>query len=281
MKLSIIAIAIAAASMTGAAQAELKVSGDVTVSYQEDGTGGSSSFDGAGTEVIFDASQKVGNLTVFGSATANIGGTGSTVTADDVFLGLKGAFGTVKIGDTDNGCDTVDTGWVADDVFISHDSGGCAGSDTSNVTYSNTRGAMTYAASVSPEDSADNFAVGIKGKMGPVTASFGYENGDLDGDATTSDVDNVVLGLSGNYGPVAVGVRMNQMDGGDTDFGYTAQYAAGANKFYAGFGDVTDQDSKYLGYNRSIGKNTIAVIEWTDKDKLVDNQVAVGLKHSF
>ena len=280
MKLSIIAIAIAAASMTGAVQAELKVSGDVTVSYQDDGTHGPASFDGAGTEVIFDASEKVGNVTIFGSATANIGGTGSTVTADDVFVGVKGAFGTVKAGDTDNGCDAVDTGWVADDVFISHESGGCKGDDKSNLVYSNTRGAVTYAVSASPKDSADNFAVGIKGKMGPVTASLGYENGNLD--ASSSDVDNVVLGLSGNYGPVALGIRANQLDGGDTDVGYTAQYSTGANKFYLGVGDVADLDTTFLGYTRSIGKNTIAVVEWVDNDNVTpDDKFAVGIKHSF
>ena len=276
MKLKTLAIAIAMGSMPFAAQAEVSIGGDVTVSYKEDGTGGASTFDGSGTEVIFNAEEKVGGVTYFGSATANLNGTGSTVTADDVYVGIKGGFGTVKIGDTDNGCDTVDTGWVADDVFYSHDSGGCAGSDTHNITYSSTRGPITYAASYSPEDSADNFAVGIKGTIGPVTASLGYEDGD-----GISSGSNVTVGASGSFGPVAVGIRANKLDGGDTDIGYTAQYAAGGNKFYMGIGDVADNDTLFLGYNRSLGKNTIAVVEWVDNDALTDDKIAIGLKHSF
>ncbi|PWQ96658.1 porin [Leucothrix pacifica] len=280
MKLKTLAIAIAMGAMPFAAQAEVSIGGDVTVSYQEDGTGGASTFDGSGTEVIFNASEKVGGITYFGTATANLNATGSAVTAtvtpDDVHVGMKGGFGTVKIGDTVNGCDTVDTGWVAHDVFISHSSGGCKGSDTHNITYSNTRGPISYAASYSPEDSADNFAVGIKGKLGPVTASLGYEDGD--GIANGS---NVTMGASGSFGPVAVGIRANKLDGGDTDIGYTAQYAAGANKFYMGIGDVADNDTLFLGYNRSLGKNTIAVVEFVDDDSLTDDKIAIGLKHSF
>ena len=276
MKLKTLAIAIAMGAMPFAAQAEVSIGGDVTVSYQEDGTGGASTFDGSGTEVIFNASEKVGGITYFGTATANLNGTGSGVEADDVHVGMKGGFGTVKIGDTDNGCDTVDTGWVADDVFISHDSGGCKGDDTHNITYSNTRGPISYAASYSPEDSADNFAVGIKGKLGPVTASLGYE----DGDGITNG-SNVTMGASGSFGPVAVGVRANKLDGGDTDIGYTAQYAAGANKYYMGIGDVSNQDSLFLGYTRSLGSKTIAAVEFVDADKNADDKIAIGLKHSF
>lgn len=309
MKFKTLAIAIAAATVSTAAMAdghmgapELKISGDVTVGYFQNGAG-ATSFGGNGSEVIFNAEQKVGGVTYFGSMTANVGDSkidGGDISTDDLYVGFKGAFGEVRMGDTDNGCDAVDTGWVVDDEFISHASGGCKGSDQNNITYKGSRGPVTYAIGYSPDvDSGGNIAsddvvsVGVMGKVGPASVSLGYES---EQSAYGTSGDNIVLGVRGDIGPVAIGVRASKAenenaDGEDTFVGYTAQYSARGNKFYIGYGDATyttdatssknAEDTLFLGYQRSIGSNTTFIAEYVDNDTQADEQYAIALKHAF
>ncbi|WP_022954650.1 porin [Leucothrix mucor] len=293
MKFKTLAIAIAAATVSTAAMAdghmgapELKISGDVTVGLFQDSTG-DSSFGGNGSEVIFNAEQKVGGVTYFGSMTANVADSqigGGNISTDDLYVGFKGAFGEVRMGDTDNGCDAVDTGWVVDDEFISHNSGGCAAGDQNNITYKGSRGPVTYAIGYSPDvgsgDGAtvageNTVSLGIVGKIGPAAVSLGHE--------VAGDDSNTVLGVSGNFGPVAVGIRASKFEDNDTDVGYTAQYSARGNKFYIGYGDVNDDaNTLFLGYQRSIGSNTTFITEYVNTDMSgVDDQYAIALKHAF
>jgi hypothetical protein len=288
MKFKTLAIAIAAATVSTAAMAdghmgapEFKISGDVTVGFFD--IGGEKSFGGNDSELNFNASQTVGGITYFGSMTAMVDDSidGKNIRSDDMYVGFKGGFGEVRMGDTDNGCDAVDTGWVADDNFISHESGGCGAGDQNNITYKGSRGPVSYAVGYSPDVDAgstvageDTVSVGIAGKVGPATVSLGYE--------TAGDWDNTVLGVSGNFGPVAAGIRASKADGGDTDVGYTAQYSARGNKFYVGYGDINDDmNTLFLGYNRSIGSNTTFIAEYVNVDGATDDKYAVALKHAF
>jgi hypothetical protein len=307
MKLRTLAIAVAMASVPFAAQAEFKVGGDVGVGYFKHGDG-ETFFGGHGSEVTFDASEKVGGLTYFGHFEVNVagatvssradvedGGTdGGAITlagqlrSDDMYVGVKGAFGSIKIGDTDNGCDAVDTGWVASDQYISHSSGGCKASDQNNITYAGARGPVSYAVSYSPDvdngaaagAGEDSFAVGVKGTVGPAAVSLGYES-------ETSRGNNVVLGVSGSIGPVSVGVRANKyeddMADGSNDalVGFTANYSAGNNTFYLGLGDVDNNDTAFVGYTRKVGSNTSLIAEFVDDDSQENTQVAIGMKHNF
>lgn len=325
MKFKTLATAIAAATVStatlagGSAMAdghmgapEFKISGDVTVGYFENGD--DASFGANGSEVIFNAEQKVGAITYFGSMTANFADSqigGGDISTDDLYVGFKGAFGEVRMGDTDNGCDAVDTGWVVDDEFISHQSGGCKAEDQNNVTYMGSRGPVSYAISYSPEvnnydadedewsndggayDGDDVIAMGIKGKVGPAAVSLGYES---DAAKYGASGENVVLGVSGSFGPVAVGVRANKFEnenpanGEDTFVGYTAQYSAGGNKFYIGYGDVTytdsttglsTDDSLFLGYQRAIGSNTRFIAEYVSNDANEGDLYGIALSHGF
>lgn len=327
MKLKTLAIAVAVASVPFAAQADFAVSGDVSVGYFKS-IDGSDRFGGNGSEVIFDASEKVGDLTYFGHFEVNVAGAtvnsstnvegdsneASRVTlagqlsSDDMYVGVKGAFGSVQLGDTDNGCDATDVGFVASDEYISHDSGGCKASDQNNITYKKTSGSVTYAASYSPDVDAgsanageDTFAIGVKGKIGPAAVSLGYESETSLSvkDANGVDVNrgsNIVLGVAGTFGPVTLGVRANEFENGgnSTHVGYTALYAAGSNKFYAGIGD-TDRDTYFIGYQRAIGKNSSFIAEFVEDDADItevdangvsstrdsDTAVAIGFKHNF
>lgn len=320
MKFKTLAIAIAAATVSTAAMAdghmgapEFKISGDVTVGFFDNQ--GDSYFGSRGSEVIFDASQKVGGLTYFGSMTANVADSqrgGGDISTDDLYVGFKGAFGEVRMGDTDNGCDAVDTGWVADDNFDTHESGGCAAGDQNNITYKGSRGPVSYAVSYSPEvnnknsvtdvwsndggtvDGDDVISVGVAGKVGPAQVSFGYESDsgfhsseDANGDEITKTRgDNIVLGVRGDFGPVSVGVRANKFEnedynGEDTYVGYTAQYTRGANKAYLGYGVIGDDDNSiFLGYNRALGSNTTFIAEYVGYEDS-DEKYAIALKHAF
>lgn len=298
MKFKTLAIAIAAATVSTAAMAdghmgapELKISGDVTVGYFDNGT--TTSFGGRGSEVIFNAEQKVGGITYFGSVTANIydSTSGGDITTDDQYVGFKGAFGEVRMGDTDNGCDIVDTGWVADDNFDTHESGGCKAGDQNNITFAGSRGPVSYAVGYSPDvdnggtmAGEDVVSFGVKGAFGPAEVSLGYES-EQSGYGTSGD--NIVLGVSGKLGPVAVGVRANKTEnenasGDDTFVGYTAQYSAGPNKAYLGYGVIGDDDNSiFLGYNRALGSNTTFIVEYVGYEESDVEKYAVALKHAF
>lgn len=302
---AIAAVTVSTASLAGGGMAmadghmgapEFKITGDVTVGYFGDATG-DASFGSNGSEVIFNAEQKVGGLTYFGSMTATFGNStaanggtdNASVDTDDLYVGFKGAFGEVRMGDTDNGCDAVDTGWVVDDEFISHKSGGCRYSDRNNTVYKGARGPVSYALGYSPDvginDGAatggeDVVSMGIAGKVGPAAVSLGHE--------IAGDDSNTTMGVSGNFGPVAVGIRASKYEDNDVNVGYTAQYAARGNKFYIGYGDVTNDlnvelaDTLFLGYQRSIGSNTTFIAEYVNTDASgVDDQYAIALKHAF
>jgi hypothetical protein len=301
MKLKTLAIAVAVASVPFAAQADFAVSGDVSIGYFKDGDN-TDRFGANGSEVIFDASEKVGNLTYFGHFEVNVAGSSvdsttnvegdsaeesritlaGQLSSDDMYVGVKGAFGQVTIGDTDNGCDATDVGFVASDEYISHDSGGCKASDQNNITYKRTAGSVTYAASYSPDVDAgsanageDTFAVGVKSKFGPATVSLGYES-------ETSRGDNIIFGVAGKFGPVTLGIRGNEFENGSnsTHVGYTAHYAAGSNQFYAGIGD-TDRDTYFVGYQRAIGSKSSFIAEFVEDDAEEETAVAIGFKHKF
>ncbi len=306
MKFKTLAIAIAAATVSTAAMAdghmsapELKISGDVTVGYFDTNntnpTSNTTSFGGNGSEVIFNAEQKVGNITYFGSVTANIGddvrGDGNWST-DDQYIGFKGAFGEVRMGDTDNGCDVVDTGWVVPDEIITSETSGCGvtnvagvgvAGDQNNLTYRGSRGPISYAVSYSPDvdfgasvPGEDTYAFGAAGKVGPATVSLGYVTA---GD----DRNNTVLGVSGNFGPVAVGARASKVEDGDTIYDLTASYAARGNTVYAAYSDADNNaEQVFLGYQRSLGSNTTFILEYVNTDaSAVDDQYAIALKHAF
>ena len=100
MKLRTLAIAVAMASVPFAAQAEFKVGGDVGVGYFKHGDG-ETFFGGHGSEVTFDASEKVGGLTFFGHFEVNVAGATVSSRADVEDGGTDG-------GGTDAGDNLID-----------------------------------------------------------------------------------------------------------------------------------------------------------------------------
>ena len=291
MKLKTLAIAIAMGSMPFAAQAELKISGDFSVGYFGD-KDGNTELKESGSEINVDASEKVGGTTFYGHTELDFNGGGSftylnpdqeaeegahTLTIEEVYVGAKGAWGDFRMGDTDNACDALDVGGYPDQ-WLANNQGGCKGSDSNNFVYKRGMGAATVAVSHNPNSDEYN-AVGIKGKMGPVTASLGYEAGD----ALGANDKNVVLGLSGSFGPVSLGLRANKADAyDDTAVGVNASYSAGPHTVYGGTGQNSAGTDRWaVGYNRSLGSKTTFIAEAAETDGASDTEFGIGLKHAF
>lgn len=278
LKLKTLSIAIAAGTLSLSAQADLKIGGDIGVGYFQSSSGDNEVKE-AGSEINFDAPEKVGGTTFYGHVEVDMAGTGNTAEFEEIRVGAKGAWGELILGEADNACDQLDVGGT-NEVWVTHSQGGCQGADVNNIVYKRSFGAMSAAISANVENAEENVAVGLKGKMGPVTASFGYEDGDLDANPVTPDVDNITVGLSGAFGPATIGVRANQMDGGDTDVGANFMISRGANNFYGGIGDVGNTDSWSLGYKRVMGKTDL-IAELADTDGTTDSAYALGLRHRF
>ena len=279
MKLRTLAIAVAMASVPFAAQADLSISGDVGVGYfkSKDDT---DRFGDRGSNITFGASEKIGGITYYGNADVDFGNGGNFV-GDDIRVGMKGGFGEVVLGDTDNGCDATDIGGT-NEVWETHSQGGCKGSDNHNITYKRAIGNFSGAISHNPD--AESSALGVTGAMGPVGISLGYET-DIEtknaaGVVTATD-NNVVLGLTGKIGPMAVGFRANKLGDNDAVHGINAIYSRGAHNIYGGLGTSDGNDSKSIGYKHVRGK-TDFILEAADTGVAGDeNSIAAGIRHRF
>ena len=170
MKLKTLAAAIAVASMPFAAHSAATFTGDVAVGYFS-AADGTDRFGTRSNNMTFKASEKIGGLTYSGQADFDFAN-GVSFTGDDIRVGIAGGFGTLSMGDTDNGCDATDIGGT-NEVWETHSQGGCMGSDNHNITYSRGFGNFTGAISHNPD--AETTALGVKGSLGPVGVSFGYE----------------------------------------------------------------------------------------------------------
>ena len=285
MKLSTLAIAIAAATVSVSAHSAahstdgIAITGDITVGYFGDATGNNKLAEN-GSEVNLDASAtSKGGVTYYAHTEVDFQETGNAAQFQEVRVGAKGAFGEVIFGEADNGCDQLDVGGYPDQ-FLANNQGGCAGDsmglDANNMVYLRTMGAATVAVSHNPNDTTEHSAIGVKGVIGPVTASLGYESGDDLGGLDK----NVTLGLSASLGAVTLGLRAN--DAGSQDgLGVNAAYSAGANTIYGGFGEVNDVDRWAVGYNRNLGGNTTFIVEAAETDGASDTEFGIGLKHTF
>ena len=283
MKLSTLAIAIVAATASMSAHSAahtndgLSLSGMARATYN---AGGSEAIDTT-VELNLDASAtSKSGITYFGHAQLEGNGLGGgvvdkSVTTDDIYVGMKGGFGEARFGDTDNGCDATDVGGYPDYIF---DIGvaGCSGSDQNNITYIGTAGAISYAASYSPENNVDNFSVGVKGKFGPASVSLGHTAG---GNSVNAPADTTVLGLAGAFGPVGLGLRVSDVKDMPNldDWQAHASYSAGANTLVI----ATNEPGDVTGYwTRDLGASTTFGIEVNAPD-VGDTEVALRLQKGF
>jgi len=282
MKLKTLAMAVAVASVPFAAQADLKISGDVGVGYFSS----SEKVQQFGSEVNFDASEKFGNNTYYGHAELE-----TTGNVDEIRVGAKGGWGEIILGDADNACNQLDIGGT-NEINLAHSQGGCVGASDGNIIYKRSIGNFAAAASHNPNEEQTTF--GLKGTLGRLGVSLGYEidvpktvasvptscaSGELEdvggtqqcvmtgpssialdgvtvipgtktivGAATpgsagsTALENNLVLGVTGKVGPLTIGFRGNKLSGWDGVYGINALYSAGPHNIYGGWGTNTDTD---------------------------------------
>ena len=314
MKLSTLAIAIAAASISMSAQAaDLKISGDITVGYQSE----DDKIDEDGSEINFDISDKINGTTFYSHVEVDAGGNNSSADFEEFRVGAKGKWGELIIGETDNACDKLDTGGQ-NDIFLTHEQGRCEGSDEGNIVFLKTYGKTKVAASYRPTRPEQNVAFGIQSKLrGGLTVSAGYEHGAEDSAPSGEKVEgnNFVLGLKKTMGPLTLSFDGSSFSSdswfdGDNEFdlasgeeidytkiGVNFLYKAGKNHFIGGMGRV-DSDESYngvsasrdqktysLAYQRAITKGGIFVAEYLkydhadDEDK--DDRWAIGFRQKF
>lgn len=283
MKMKTLAIAIALGAMPFAAQADLKISGDFGVGYFGDATG-NNEMEEYGSEINFDATEKVGGTTFYGHTELDINGSGNTARFEEVRVGAKGAWGDLTLGDIGNACDQLMVGGFPDKFMAPSTQGGCSNPGNDVISYKRSMGAATVGVTHSPDANEHN-SIAVAGAFGPVGAALAVEDGDEVGGT------NIVLGLTGKIGPLAVGLRANSFDsdtaGGDMDaIGINAKYTVGANSYYAGMGKGdpatgSDVDSWTVGYNRSIGSNSTFVFEAGETDGDAETSYGVGLIHAF
>ncbi len=230
MKLKVLALAVAASvAFPMAAQAEFKISGDVGVGYDTS----TEELGPMGSNFTLAGSQEIGGITYFGNADIDLSTGGAS--ADDLRVGMKGGFGSVTIGDTDNACDLFDPG-PAGDYFTGGMTGSCVGDDNYNITYQNTMGPVSFGVSHNPGDD-ELSAIGAKFSMGGFGINLGYETGDGVALANTKirnsaatvaaageDDDRLSYGITGSFSGVSLNVEGNNQD----MVGVNAAYTMGA-----------------------------------------------------
>lgn len=278
MKLKLLVAAIAVAAVPFAAQADTKVSGDITAFYQDSVEG----FSTSGSEVNVDST----NGNYFAHVEIDFNQNGETagplgtagIRAEEMRIGVNlGGGSSVTVGEVDNACDQFDPG-VDDLVFGSGLINGCNSADNAQILYKGKAGATEFAASHNPN--AEESSVGARFSMGPGMVNLGYT--DTDGAAT------VHAGAKATFGAVSLGVEVADVDGrDDTAYSVMGQYKAGGNYMHVA---VDDESDVTLAYQRDLGNKTRLFAEVDMIDELSaaeiaagkdDTDFAIGLRHDF
>lgn len=260
MKLSILAIAIVAASTSASVHAAGHVK-DNGVSFggfsRVDYNAGDSSELSTFFEMGVSSSAEVHGITYSGNALLKGGSNASddNVSIGDVRFGMKGGFGALTFGTVGNACDALVVGGFPDQV-ANISQGGCNNTSQQTIQYIREAGAVTFGASHNVN--VDENSVAVKGKFGNTTASLGY----VDNDGTS----NVVLGLAGSFGPLALGLRANDADGSDTNVGVHGTYTSGANKFTLGTGENGGSTTSIAQWVRDLGGKAHVAVQIVDPE---------------
>ncbi len=151
---------------------------------------------------------------------------GSAGTADSVFVGIKGAFGDIRIGEVPN---AVEMGQLAADI---HD---VAGEVNGGISYTGGFGPATILAQFSPELNSDVVGVGIKFALGGFNFGIGGENRGDDSSVaagvsfsfsgasiaaqtwTKEDDTNVAVKVGYGFGGVSAGLTFSTLDADGVD----------------------------------------------------------------
>jgi predicted porin len=292
MKFKTTAIALAVAGIVAAPVAvqagadEVYASARVGIKYTD--TGGAADFDVKSFASRFGmrGETDLGNgITGFGRYEFGVNSAESssnTITSRHLYVGLKGDFGSVLLGQTYHTFYNYVVGpldnpwWHSTGTMVES-----VGRKPAGLTYSGGAGAVSFGATVymvsdAEETPADVIELGASFAVGDSTIGVGYRSVDEDGAVGTqgngTDEDVMAVAWSGiGIGDTTLGVSyMNQ----DKDNGIVVDWAIGNAYVHV---ETVDYDAGNtplditLGYTQSLGRKTTMYYEFNNKDADTDN----------
>ena len=254
MKFTKTAVALAIAGVAAvpfAAQADVTLSGSVGIQLggsdaetDGDDSAGDPTLSGDDSVVNIGASHTMNSgLTAYGNYRLDSALTGSTPAADNVYIGMKGGFGDIRIGEVP---DASEYGQVAGDMLSD------IGGENAGISYTGNFGPVQLGLNWSPQNNSDKIGAGVKFSLGGFAIGVGAA--DLDGDSRLS------AGASFSFAGASVGVAYKDFDNDrqtvGAKLGYSVSGVSIGLTYEAEAGDVNDGDSALrldLGYGLGGG----------------------------
>ncbi len=298
MKKTLIASAIAAASMASVAQAAEMANmpefyGNIQLAYvhtSEEPDGGTETttndFADNGSTLGFKHSHEIApGLTGFLKAELEFDadenhGDGINK-VDEAYIGVKGDFGSVQVGTDDTVYEWWDVIDISEAVDLGGEQGGAAVYEGDNLQYISPTiaGGLTVGVTVALDSTETHAgALGAKYKTDMFEAIFGYSMGREEAGVDTGDA----FGLGGKVflGDLTLGAEYESKSADSTagvddrttevdDYGLIAIYALGASQLAAGWQHAEDDadneiDSFYLQALHNISDNMYAYVEYVN-----------------
>jgi len=223
-------------------------------------------------------------LTGFGRYEVNMDFSGGTITNRHRYVGLKGDWGSMTIGQTYHTWYNYVVGpldnpwWHSGYAMVDY-----RGRTGDAITYSGGAGAVSFGVTAyftpdAEETAPDGLEAGLSFGLGDTTLGFGYSQVDEDGAQGTqgsagTDDDIIAVAWSGiGIGDTTLGVSYTSQDDDDgivLDWGFGNAYLHVETLSV----DATDQDilSLTLGYTQSLGRKTTMYYEINDIDNDTGN----------
>ena len=206
-----------------------------------------------------------GGLTGYGSIRLDLdqlSNEGNNITTDNVYTGVKGGFGDIRVGEIPL---AVEFGQTSNDIFD-------VGAEINGgISYTGSAGPVTLILNWSPDNNQDVAGAGIRFGLGGFAIGIGAEQRGDDEDV------NAAVGISGALGGFAITANYwnqeNNDVGGEDDLeSYTVQvgfgvFGASASVTYAALdADIADQEAIRLDLAYDLGGGTTLSGRYTNFD---------------
>ena len=287
-------IALALASAMGTAAADVKVYGSIDRAITNTDTGTTSNWDvtSGDTYVGFKASEDLGNgLTAFANTSIDLGETGAASTTRDTYVGLSGGFGKIAMGrmkgiQKDLADASIDVMEGNNSVVFAND-----GRVSNTVRYT-TPNMSGFSADVAVEmdgsngqDTQDVLTYAVGYANGPVSATYSRR------DDKNNNVQNTVYVATGSMGDLTVAAALETQEDNDGTADVdtktvAATYAMGANTLkVAAQRPDEGSDINAVEVQHNFSKNTWAYVNYEVSSPVSGaadtDLLSVGLRMTF
>ncbi len=205
-KKTALAVALAGMAATPFAQADVTLSGYIGIilggsdaeivdedTGEVDDSVGDPAFSSDDSTINASATHTMNNgLTAYGNYRLDSGLTGSTPAGDNVWVGIRGGFGDIRLGEVP---DALEYGQVANDALFD------IGGENAGISYTGGFGPVTLGVNWSPQNDSDKTSAGVKFALGGFNIGVGVS--DIDGETRSS----VGAGFSFAGASVAVALK--------------------------------------------------------------------------